>query len=93
MKWLVRRSRLELVTLPAASEPGSIAVLDAPALWETQHQLTEQPSLLLAFSLLTCSLARLAGRHVASVTLEFLPFSSPRDFMGCGYGCGQRVHG
>lgn len=52
---------------------------DGPACWATQRQLTEQPSLLLAFRPLTCSLARLAGR----LSADSSPLTPPLwDFMG-----------
>lgn len=76
---LGRRNCLELLTLPAASEPRSTAMPDGPACWATQRQLTEQPSLLLAFRPLTCSLARLAGRRGADSS----PLTPPLwDLMG-----------
>lgn len=87
---LGRRNCLELPTLPAASEPRSTAMPDGPACWATQRQLTEQPSLFLAFRPLTCSLARLAGRRGASVTLNFPADSSPVGLHGTqkSYSCG-----
>lgn len=78
------------MTLPAASEPGSTAMPDAPALGDaaSTYRATQLALGFLSADLLLGKTGR--QTHCFSHT-QVSPLTPPlQDFMGCGCGCGFR---